>query len=71
MVLMFMIMVLKDGMNPMGSFWGFCWGSYGGHMGGCQNYGTVLGTLDCRCRIIVGTQQKKTIILTTTNMGSF
>ena len=38
-------------------------------MGGCQNYGPLLGTLNIRCRIIVGTQ-KGTIILTTTHMGS-
>ena len=34
-------------------------------MGGCQNYGPFLGTLNIRCRIIIGTQ-KGTIILTTT-----
>ena len=28
------------------------------HMGGCQNYGTLLGTLDIRCRIIIGTPKK-------------
>ena len=33
-------------------------------MGGCQNYGPFLGTLNIRCRIIIGTQ-KGTIILTT------
>ena len=32
--------------------------------GGCQNDGPVLGTLNNRCRIIIGTQ-KGTIILTT------
>ena len=36
-------------------------------MGGCQNYGPFLGTLNNRCRIIIGTQ-KGTIILTTTHM---
>ena len=36
-------------------------------MGGCQNYGHFLGTLNIRCRIIVGIQ-KGTIILTTTHM---
>ncbi len=37
-------------------------------MGGCQNnYGPFLGTLNSRCRIIVGIQ-KGTIILTTTLM---
>ena len=33
-------------------------------MGGCKNYGPFLGTLDIRCRTIIGTP-KKTIILTT------
>ena len=33
-----------------------------GYMG-CQNYGPFLGTLDIRCRIIIGIQ-KMTIILT-------
>ena len=37
------------------------------HMGGCQNYGPFLGTLDIRCRIIIGIQ-KGTIILTTTHI---
>ena len=37
------------------------------HMGGCQNYGPILGTLNIRCRIIMEIQ-KKTIILTTTHM---
>ena len=37
-------------------------------MGGCQNYGLFLGTLNIRCRIIIGIQ-KGTIILTTTLMG--
>ena len=36
-------------------------------MGGCQNYGPFLGTLNNRCRIIIGTQ-KGTIILTTLHM---
>ena len=36
-------------------------------MGGCQNYGPFLGTLDIRCRTILGTQ-KGTIILTTTHV---
>ena len=35
------------------------------NMGGCQNYGPLLRTLDIRCRTIIGTQ-KGTIILTTT-----
>ena len=33
------------------------------HMGGCQHYGPFLGTLNIRCRSIIGTQ-KGTIILT-------
>ena len=36
-------------------------------MGGCQNYGPFLGTLNIRCRIILGIQ-KGTIILTTTHI---
>ena len=36
-------------------------------LGGCQNYGPFLGTLNIRCRIIIGTQ-KGTIILTTTHL---
>ena len=39
------------------------------YMGGCQNYGPFLGTLNIRCRIIIGTQ-KGTIILTTAHMGA-
>ena len=38
-------------------------------MGGCQNYGPFLGTLNIRGRIIIGTP-KRTIILTTTHIGS-
>ena len=37
------------------------------HMGGCQNYGPFLGTLNIWCGIIIGIQ-KGTIILTTTRM---
>ena len=37
------------------------------HMGGSQNYGPFLGTLNIRCRIIIGIH-KATIILTTTHM---
>ena len=40
----------------------------GGHMGGCQNYGPVLGTLNIRGRIVIGIQKKGTIIFTTTHM---
>ena len=36
-------------------------------MGDGQNYGPFLGTLNIRCRIIIGTQ-KGTIILTTAHM---
>ena len=36
-------------------------------MGGCQNYGPLLGPPKIRCRIILRTQ-KGTIILTTTHM---
>ena len=34
-------------------------------MGGCQNYGPILGPLNARCRIILR-NQRETIILTTT-----
>ena len=37
-------------------------------MGSCQNYGPLLGTLNTRCRTIIGTQ-KGTLILTTTHMA--
>ena len=37
------------------------------YMGGCQNYGPFLGTLNIRCRIIIGIQ-KGTIILTSTHI---
>ena len=36
-------------------------------MGGCQNYGPFLGTLNVKCRTIIGTQNA-TIILTATQM---
>ena len=36
-------------------------------MGGCQNYGPFLGTLNIRCRTIIRTQ-KVTLILTTTHI---
>ena len=36
-------------------------------MGGCQNYGPFLDTLNIRCRIIIGIQ-KGAIILTTTHI---
>ena len=38
-------------------------------IGGCQNYGPLLGTLKIRCSIKIGTQ-KGTIILTTTQIGA-
>ena len=38
-----------------------------GYMGGCQNYGLLLGTLDIRCRIKIEAH-KRTIILTTTHI---
>ena len=38
------------------------------HVGGCQNYGPFLGTLNNRCRIIIGAQ-KGTLILTTTHVS--
>ena len=37
------------------------------HLGGCQNYGPFLGTLNIRGRNIIGTQ-KRTIILTTSHL---
>ena len=40
------------------------------YMGGCQNYGPFLGTLNIRYRIIMGTQ-KGTITLTTTRIVGF
>ena len=36
-------------------------------LGGCQNYGPLLGPLNTRCRIILRTQ-KGTIVLTTTHI---
>ena len=40
------------------------------HLGGCQNYGPFLGTLNIRCRIKIGIQ-KGTMILTTTHFWAF
>ena len=37
------------------------------HLGACQNYGPLLGTLNIRCRIIIRTR-KGTLILTTTHL---
>ena len=45
----------------IGTMIGYIQGIY---MGGCQNYGPFLGTLNIRGRIIIGIQ-KGTIILTT------
>ena len=39
-------------------------------MGGCQNYGPFLGTLNISCRIIVGIRNGTTI-LTTTHIGNY
>ena len=39
----------------------------GFYLGGCQNDDPFLGTLNIRCRTIIGTQKGK-IILTTTHM---
>ena len=39
-------------------------------MGGCQNYGPFLGTLNMRCRIVIGIQ-KGPIILTTTRIEGY
>ena len=38
-----------------------------GYLGGCQNYGPFVGTLNIRCRTLIGIQ-KGTMILTTTHM---
>ena len=45
------------------------WSHGTAHVSGCQNHGPFLGTLNIRCRIIVGIQ-KGTIILTTTHVGA-
>ena len=58
----------------LGLYWGYM-GDNGkengttilGYMGGCQNYGPFLVTLNIRCRSIIGIQQG-TIILTTTHI---
>ena len=41
---------------------------YKDYIDGCQNYGPFLGTLNIRCRILIG-NPKGTIILTTTHIG--
>ena len=41
---------------------------YNTDMGGCQNYGSFMGTLNIICRIIIGTQKIGTIILTATHI---
>ena len=38
-------------------------------MGGCQNYGPFLGTLNIRCCIMIGIQTGA-IVLTTTQVGN-
>ena len=38
-----------------------------GYLGGCQNYGPFWGTLNIRCRTIIGTQ-KGTINLTASHL---
>ena len=38
-------------------------------MGGCQNHGPFLGTLNSRCRIVIGIL-KGTIILTIAHLGT-
>ena len=61
--------------NPTSdSEWGYFLNMISAHsllnaMGGCQNHGPFLGTLNIRCRIIIGTQ-KGTIILTSTHMNT-
>ena len=61
----------------LGLYWGYMGdngkenGNYysilGSYLGGCQNYGPFLGTLNIRCRIIIGIK-KGPIVLTTTHM---
>ena len=43
--------------------------SFGPHVGGCENYDPLLGTLNMKCRIIIRIQ-KGTTILTTTDIWS-
>ena len=50
----------------MGRHWELAWG-LGVYLGGCQNYGSFLGTLNIRCHIIIGTE-RGTLILTTTHL---
>ena len=38
-------------------------------MGSCQNYGPVLGTLNNRCRIIIGTQKGEPLRLNPGALG--
>ena len=52
----------KDTAESMGKGW------FEKQLGGCQNYGPLLGTLSIRCRTIIGIQ-KGTIILTTTQLS--
>ena len=41
------------------------------HVGSCQNLGPFLGTLNNRCRIIIGTQEGTVILTTTHVVGCF
>ena len=52
-----------ESLGRQGQFWMINF-----HLGSCQNRGPFLGTLNSRCRIILGTQ-KGTIIVTTTHLG--
>ena len=45
-------------------------GYIGEYLGGCQNYGPFLVTLNTRCSIVIGTQ-KGTIILSTTHIVDY
>ena len=44
---------------------GSCAGLLAGYMGGCQNYGPFLGTLNIRCRILTRIQKGTTFLTTT------
>ena len=48
-------------------FWVYTHPTHINHVGGSQNYSPFLGTLNIRCRTILGTQ-KGTIILTPTHI---
>ena len=55
--------IMEKKMETTIVYWGYI-----GYMGSCQNYGPFLGTLNIRCRTIMGTP-KETIILTTTQVS--